>query len=112
MPTRFWHGFADMHVVADREVVIASGEGAVITDTNGKEYIDSTAALWFCNVGYGRREIADAVAEQLVTLPGYSSFGSYTTDATLRAAHRLTELANLVDLKLTGQVAGIGPGTR
>jgi putrescine---pyruvate transaminase len=93
MPTRFWHGFADMHVVADREVVIASGDGAVITDTNGKEYIDSTAALWFCNVGYGRREIADAVAEQLVTLPGYSSFGSYTTDATLRAADRLTELA-------------------
>ena len=93
MSTRFWHGFADMHVIADNEVVIASGEGAVITDTNGKEYIDSTAALWFCNVGYGRREIADAVAEQLMTLPGYSSFGAYTTDATLRAADRLTALA-------------------
>jgi putrescine aminotransferase len=93
MSSRFWHGFADMHVIADNEVVIASGDGAVITDTNGKEYIDSTAALWFCNVGYGRREIADAVAEQLVTLPGYSSFGAYTTDATLRAADRLTALA-------------------
>ena len=93
MPTRFWHGFADMHVIADKEVVIASGDGAVVTDTNGKEYIDSTAALWFCNVGYGRREIADAVAEQLMTLPGYSSFGAYTTDATLRAADRLTALA-------------------
>jgi putrescine---pyruvate transaminase len=91
--TRFWHGFADMHVIADKEVVIASGEGAVITDTNGKDYIDSTAALWFCNVGYGRREIADAVADQLVTLSGYSSFGAYTTDATLRAADRLTALA-------------------
>ena len=93
MPTRFWHGFADMHVIADKEVVIASGDGAMITDTNGKEYIDSTAALWFCNVGYGRREIADAVAEQLMTLPGYSSFGAYTTDATLRVADRLTALA-------------------
>ncbi len=93
MTTRFWHGFADMHVIADNEVVIASGDGAVIMDTNGKEYIDSTAALWFCNVGYGRREIADAVAEQLTTLAGYSSFGAYTTDATLRAADRLTALA-------------------
>ena len=93
MPTRFWHGFADMHVIADKEVVIASGDGAVIMDTNGNEYIDSTAALWFCNVGYGRREIADAVAEQLMTLAGYSSFGAYTTDATLRAADRLTALA-------------------
>jgi putrescine---pyruvate transaminase len=91
--TRFWHGFADMHVIKDQEVVIASGEGAVITDTNGKEYIDATAALWFCNAGYGRREIADAVAEQLAILPGYSSFGAYTTDATLRVADRLTALS-------------------
>ena len=93
MPTRFWHGFADMHVIADKEVVIASGDGAVITDTNGKEYIDSTAALWFANVGYGRREIADAVAEQLVRLHGYSSFGAYTTEATLRVADRLTSMS-------------------
>jgi putrescine aminotransferase len=93
MTTRFWHGFADMHVIADKEVVIASGEGAMITDTNGNDYIDATAALWFCNVGYGRREIADAVAEQLLRLPGYSSFGAYTTDATLRVADRLTALA-------------------
>ena len=93
MTTRFWHGFADMHVIKDNEVVIASGDGAVITDTNGKDYIDATAALWFCNAGYGRREIADAVAEQLAILPGYSSFGAYTTDATLRAAERLTALS-------------------
>jgi len=91
--SRFWHGFADMHVVKDREVVISSGDGATITDTNGKTYIDATAALWFCNVGYGRKEIADAVAEQLTRLHGYSSFGSYTTDATLRAAERLTALS-------------------
>jgi adenosylmethionine-8-amino-7-oxononanoate aminotransferase len=93
MTTRFWHGFADMHAIKDKEVVIASGDGAVITDTNGKDYIDATAALWFCNVGYGRREIADAVAEQLAILPGYSSFGAYTTEATLRVADRLTALS-------------------
>jgi putrescine aminotransferase len=91
--TNFWHGFADMHVIKDREIVIASGEGAVITDTNGKEYIDATAALWFCNAGYGRREIADAVAEQLTRMHAYSSFGAYTTDATLRVAERLTQLS-------------------
>jgi putrescine aminotransferase len=93
MTTRFWHGFADMHVIKDKEVVIASGDGAVITDTNGKNYIDATAGLWFCNAGYGRREIADAVAEQLAILPGYSSFGAYTTDVTLRIADRLTALS-------------------
>ena len=95
--TNFWHGFADMHVIKDREIVIASGEGAVITDTNGKEYIDATAALWFCNAGYGRREIADAVAEQLTRMHAYSSFGAYTTDATLRVAERLTALSPIPD---------------
>jgi adenosylmethionine-8-amino-7-oxononanoate aminotransferase len=93
MTTNFWHGFADMHVIADREVVIASGDGAVITDTNGNDYIDATAALWYCNAGYGRREIADAVGEQLMKLHGYSSFGAYTTEATLRVADRLAALA-------------------
>ncbi|HEX3265702.1 MAG TPA: aminotransferase class III-fold pyridoxal phosphate-dependent enzyme [Candidatus Limnocylindrales bacterium] len=93
MSTAFWHGFADMHTIKDREIVIASGEGAVITDTSGKHYIDATAALWYCNAGYGRREIADAVAEQLARLPGYSSFGAYTSDATLQVAERLTSMA-------------------
>ncbi len=97
MSTKFWHGFADMHVVKDREIVMASGDGAVITDTNGKTYIDATAALWFCNVGYGRKEIADAVAAQMTKLHGYSSFGAYTTDATLRAADRLTALSPMAN---------------
>jgi putrescine aminotransferase len=91
--TRFWHGFADMHVVKDREVVIESGDGATITDTNGRTYIDATAALWFCNAGYGRREIADAVADQLTKLHAYSSFGAYTTEATVRVAERLAALS-------------------
>jgi putrescine---pyruvate transaminase len=95
--TRFWHGFADMHVIADREVVLVKGEGAVITDSNGRDYIDATAALWYCNVGYGRREIADAVADQLVRLSAYSSFGAYTTDATLRLADRLVALSPIDD---------------
>jgi putrescine aminotransferase len=95
--SRFWHGFADMHTVADHEIVIVGGDGAVITDANGREYIDSTAALWYCNVGYGRREIAEAVAQQLTTLHAYSSFGAYTTDASIRVAERLAGLAPLED---------------
>jgi adenosylmethionine-8-amino-7-oxononanoate aminotransferase len=93
MTSTFWHAFADMHVIKDHEVVITKGDGALIVDTNGKEYIDATAALWYCNAGYGRRDIADAVAEQLTQLHAYSSFGAYTTDATLRVADRLAAVA-------------------
>jgi putrescine aminotransferase len=97
VPTRFWHGFADMHQVADREIVMVSGDGCVLTDTQGREYIDATAALWYCNVGYGRREIADAVAAQLTKLNAYSSFGAYTTEASLAVADRLAGMAPFPD---------------
>jgi adenosylmethionine-8-amino-7-oxononanoate aminotransferase len=86
-----------MHVVADREIVMVSGDGCVLTDTDGREYIDATAALWYCNVGYGRREIADAVAAQLTKLNAYSSFGAYTTDASLAIADRLAGMAPFPD---------------
>ena len=91
--TKFWHGFADMHSVADAEVVIRSAKGVWLEDTAGNRYLDATAALWYCNVGYGRREIADAVAEQLVRLPAYSSFGAYTSEPSVALAERLAALA-------------------
>jgi adenosylmethionine-8-amino-7-oxononanoate aminotransferase len=89
----FWHGFADMHAIAESKVVIRSAEGVWLEDTDGNRLLDATAALWYCNVGYGRRAIAEAVAEQLVRLPAYSSFGSYTTEPTLALADRLAALA-------------------
>jgi adenosylmethionine-8-amino-7-oxononanoate aminotransferase len=42
------------------ELVIDRGEGAHVWDGDGRRYLDATAALWYCNVGYGREEIADA----------------------------------------------------
>ena len=97
MRTKFWHGFADMHVVADAEIVFRSGEGAWIEDTGGRRYIDATAGLWYCNAGFGRRAIAAAVADQLERLASYSSFGAYTTEPTVRLAERLAALAPLDD---------------
>ena len=93
MSTKFWHGFADMHVVADAEVVIRSAEGAWIEDTAGRRYLDATAALWYCNVGYGRSEIADAVADQLRRLPAYNPFGAYAPERAIELSERLAALA-------------------
>ncbi|TMF33709.1 MAG: aminotransferase class III-fold pyridoxal phosphate-dependent enzyme [Chloroflexi bacterium] len=82
-----------MHSVATDEVVIRSAEGVWLEDVDGRRYLDSTAALWYCNVGYGRQEIADAVAAQLVRLPAYSSFGAYTSEPTVALAERLADLS-------------------
>ncbi len=93
MQTSFWHGFADMHVVKDAELVIREGDGAWVTDVSGNRYLDSTAGLWYANVGYGRGEIADAVAAQIRRLSAYSSFGGYTTEPTVRLAARIAAMA-------------------
>ena len=41
-------------------VALVRGEGAVVWDADGREYLDATGGLWFCNVGHGRAELADA----------------------------------------------------
>jgi putrescine aminotransferase len=93
MPTRYWHPFADMHKVQDHELVLVRGAGAWIEDADGRRYLDATAGLWYCNVGHGRAEIADAAAGQLGTLAAYSNFGPFATAPTLELADRLAALA-------------------
>jgi putrescine aminotransferase len=95
--SRYWHPFADMHTVAENEVVMTRGEGVWIWDTDGRRYLDATAALWYCAVGHGRREIADAAAAQMVQLASYSNFGVYTTVPTLELVDRLVAMSPIPD---------------
>src|SRR3954471_3362921 len=93
MPTRFWHGFADMHVVKDAELVFRSGEGVWLESVEGRRCLAATAARWYCAVGYGRRSIADAIAAQAERLVASSSFGAYTSEPTVQLAERLSAMA-------------------
>ena len=52
-------------------MIVAGGEGAWISDTEGNRYLDGMSGLWCVNVGYGREELARAAYEQLATLPYY-----------------------------------------
>ena len=52
--TRFWHPFADMGAVSQRELVIERGEGVYVFDAEGTRYLDATASLWYANIGHGR----------------------------------------------------------
>jgi adenosylmethionine-8-amino-7-oxononanoate aminotransferase len=88
-----WHPFADMSLVAGREVVIARGEGVWVWDEEGRRYLDGSASLWYCNVGHGRREILDAIRAQLEQLEAYHVFGDVATRPALELADRLAALA-------------------
>lgn len=97
MPSRLWHPFADMSVVQDREVVFARGEGIWLEDEAGKRYLDATASLWYCNVGYGRVEIAEAAAAQMRKLAGYHVFGDHANRPAIELAERLAAIAPMPD---------------
>ncbi len=92
--TSFWHPFADMHAVdASGAVTLVRGEGSYVFDDAGRRYLDATASLWYCNVGWGRTEIADAVATQMRQLPAYSTFGDLTNRPAESLAERVASLA-------------------
>ena len=63
MTGAFLHPFAKP--ARDSFIELVRGEGSVLWDRDGNEYIDAMASLWYCNVGHGRSEIADAVASQI-----------------------------------------------
>jgi L-2,4-diaminobutyrate transaminase len=73
--------------------LMVAGEGIRVRDSDGQEYVDAMAGLWCVNVGYGRREIADAAEAQARRLPYYHTFASMANEPAARLADRLVALA-------------------
>jgi taurine-pyruvate aminotransferase len=69
-----WHPFTQQKTY-DAERMIVSGEGAFVTDVRGRRILDGFSGLWSINLGYGRREVAEAISAQLDLLPASSLFG-------------------------------------
>jgi putrescine aminotransferase len=92
------HPWGDLSALGedDSSSVIVRGEGAYIYDAEGNRLLDGPAGMWCMQVGYGRREIADAVAEQMMTL-------SYATSFTL-INNREVELAQRIAAETPGDL--------
>jgi putrescine aminotransferase len=91
--SKFWHPFAAMGTVRHEELVLAEADDVWVVDEDGKRYLDATAALWYANVGHGRTEIADAIAQQARRLAAYSAFGDFSNRPAIELAERLCDLA-------------------
>lgn len=87
----FLHPFA--RPASDTFITIVSGDGATVTDADGRVYVDAMASLWYCNVGHGRAEIADAVAAQLRTLDAFHTFELFTNPPAEAVCELLADLA-------------------
>ena len=89
MANHLWPPFTQMQGM--NPVIIERGDGAVVWDVEGKEYIDAFASLWTVNVGHGRQEIFDAIAAQAQQLACYHMFLRATNRPSIELAAKVAE---------------------
>ena len=73
--------------------VLEGGEGVYIADVNGRKSLDAFAGLYCVNVGYGRTEIADAIAEQARKLAYYHAYVGHGTEVSITLAKMIIDRA-------------------
>ncbi|MCV9934878.1 aspartate aminotransferase family protein [Boseaceae bacterium BT-24-1] len=73
--------------------IITGGEGVYIVDRDGKKSLDAFAGLYCVNVGYGRKSITDAIAEQAAKLPYYHAYVGHGSEPSIRLAKMVVERA-------------------
>src|SRR6476469_2467837 len=82
----------NMGAFRDRGITIVRGEASTVWDDAGKALIDISGALWYCNVGYGRAELADAAAAQMRELASSTTYDGFTSPKTEELASRVASL--------------------
>jgi adenosylmethionine-8-amino-7-oxononanoate aminotransferase len=85
-----WHPYTQ-HKTATPPIAITRGEGALLWDDKGKEYIDAIASWWVNPFGHSNKYIADAIYKQLTTLE-HVLFGGFTHEPAVLLAEKLIEM--------------------
>ena len=85
-----WHPYTQ-HKTAQLPIAIVRGEGALLWDENGKEYIDAIASWWVNPFGHSNKFIADAIYKQLTTLE-HVLFGGFTHEPAILLSEKLKEI--------------------
>jgi putrescine---pyruvate transaminase len=74
-------------------VLVVEARGEMLIDGDGREYIDGLSGLWNVNVGHGRKELAEAAAEQMARLAFASAYVGQTNPPAIRLAEKIVKLA-------------------
>ena len=94
-PHALLHPFAPAAKPESDMIKIVRAEGSTLYDDEGRSYIDGLASLWYCQIGHGRAEMADAVAAQMRDLACYNTFDPFTNPPAARAAEMIVERSPL-----------------
>jgi putrescine aminotransferase len=95
-----WNPFANMGALAGNAITIVGGVGSTVFDSAGRAYLDALASLWYCNVGYGRTELAQAAAAQMSELSAFQTFEFYSNQPAEALCRRIADLAPMQDAKV------------
>jgi len=89
------HWIHPLHHPSDHlePLLLVRGRGALITDIQGREYLDGLSGLWNVNVGHGREELAQAAANQMSELAYYSGYVGSSNIPAIQLASKLMSLA-------------------
>jgi len=74
-------------------IVIESGEGMFVTDTDGRRYVEAMAGLWSVAVGFGEKRLAEAAARQMQKLSFYHTFTHKSHGPAIELAEKLIGMA-------------------
>ena len=87
-----WHPFTQMKEwLAEEPVIIESGNGALLRDTTGREYLDANSSIWTNLHGHRHPKITQAIKDQLDRL-AHSSFLGLSNVPAIELAEKLTEI--------------------
>ncbi|MEP1209872.1 MAG: aspartate aminotransferase family protein [Rhizobiaceae bacterium] len=73
--------------------IVSGGEGVFIEDRDGNRLLDAFAGLYCVNIGYGRQEVAEAIAKQAQELAYYHSYVGHGTEASITLAKMIIDRA-------------------
>jgi len=85
------HPLHDPHTQQQARVWV-KGQGAQLTDADGREFIDGLSGLWNVIVGHGRQELAEAAATQAATLAYASGYAGSSNQPAIELAEQLAAL--------------------
>ena len=90
----YLHPFTDHKELGQRGTrIIERAEGVYLWDSEGNKVLDGMAGLWCVNIGYGRKELAEAAYQQMLKLPYYNSFFQCANPPAIELATAIADVA-------------------
>jgi L-2,4-diaminobutyrate transaminase len=90
----FFHPSTHLAQFARGEVagrIIKEASGCYVTDRDGNKFLDGFGGLYCVNIGYGRSEVADAIAKQAHELAYTHAYGGQGSEVSITLAHMVAE---------------------